>query len=277
MTDKEQTGRCDESHTSSRDEQESLEKETRARWEPYRQSFNDWAEMSGAHPSEFDQIVEGQVNHHRVNYQRERIARELDEYSVRWDRITPEDVASLQELLDSDPDEAPMHRFLEDNPKFLIQVLTGGHGRYFISKPRLGSQYVPDFLIGDQTSMGIEWYAVEIESPRKKVYRKDGNFRSELNQAINQIKDWRNWLTNRIADARDPKEQDGLGLIGIDGRVPGLILIGRRDEYPDRYNTRRRQARQDDRIAIHSYDRLLEVARSNSSGALPLELRNPDF
>lgn len=127
--------------------------------------------------------------------------------------------------------------------------------------------------------MGIKWYAVELESPKKKTYKQDGNFRSELNQAIDQIMDWRNWLTNRIAYARAPKdaEEEGLGLVGIDGRVPGLILIGRRDEYPDRYNTRRRQALQDDRIAIHSYDWLLDVARRNSSGALPLELRNPDF
>lgn len=280
MTDKEQTGRCDESHTSSRDEQESLEKETRARWEPYRQSFNDWAEMSGAHPSEFDQIVEGQVEFKRVNYQKERASRELDQYSVRWDHVTPEDVASLQELLDSDPDEAPMHRFLEDNPKFLIQVLTGGHGRYFpptLSKPRLGSEHIPDFLIGDETSMGVEWYAVELESPKKKAYKKDGDFHSNLQQAIAQIRDWRAWLEENIDYARRSKENKGLGLIGIDGHLPGLIIIGRRDKYPERYNDFRSQLRRENRIVIHSYDWLLEVARSNSSGALPWELRNPDF
>jgi hypothetical protein len=112
------------------DEQSIIEQETRAKWETLRPSFLAWAAQSGASPSEFDEIVEGQVEFARVRYQKERAKLELDHLSTHWDAITPKDADSLQALLDTDPEEASLHCFLEDHPKFLIQVLTGGHGRY---------------------------------------------------------------------------------------------------------------------------------------------------
>ncbi|MCY4529241.1 MAG: DUF4263 domain-containing protein [Chloroflexi bacterium] len=262
--------------TEMEDEQEALERETRAKWESFRPSYNAWASQVGDPLSEFDRIIEGQIRHTRVKYQKERVAGELDLSSVRWNQITAQEVASLQELLDSNPDEQAMQSFLERNPKFLVQILGGGHGRYqiprFQSKPRLGSEYIPDFLISDVNSMGIHWYAVELESPRKRAYRKDGVQHSYLTQAISQITDWREWLRNNIDYARRKEEEDGLGLIGIDERLPGLILIGRRDEYPVRSKKYRRDTRANMQIAIHSYDWLLDEAGKKSSGGLTREL-----
>ena len=258
------------------DEQEALERETRAKWESFRPSYNAWASQVGEPLSEFDRIIEGQIRHTRVKYQKERVAGELDLSSVRWNQITAQEVASLQELLDSNPDEQTVHIFLEGNPNFLVQVLGGGHGRYQIprlqTKPRLGSEYIPDFLISDMNSMGIHWYAVELESPRKRAYRKNGIQTSDLTQAISQITDWREWLSNNINYARNPKDQNGLGFVGIESRLPGLILIGRRDEYPELSNKYRRDTLVNMRIAIHSYDWLLDETLKNSSGGLTREL-----
>ena len=265
-----------EQETTRQDEQEALEHKTRADWESSRSSFEAWAAESGEPLSEFDRTVERSVEFARVNYQKERAYEELTQLSVRWKQITAQEVASLQELLDSNPDEQTVHIFLEGNPNFLVQVLGGGHGRYQIpksqSKPRLGSQYVPDFLISDMNSMGIHWYAIELESPRKRAFRNDGIQTSDLTQAISQITDWRDWLRDNIDYARRPKEQSGLGLIGIESRLSGLILIGRRDEYPERYNRFRRDMLEGMRIAIHSYDWLVDAARNNSSGRLTSEL-----
>jgi len=256
-----------------KDEQTIIEQETRAKWETMRPSFLAWAAQSGESPSEFDWIVEGQVERARVNYQYKRANLELNHLSTCWDKITPEDADSLQALLDTDPEEASMHRFFEDNPKFLVQVMAGGHGRYQLSKKRLGAEYVPDFLIAEGSSIGIEWYAVELESPRSKEHRADGNPANSLNVAIAQIRDWRQWLMNNLDYARRPKEQDGLGLIGIDSRVSGLIIIGRRHKYPERFNNVRRQMIDRERILIHSYDWLIDIARSNRSGSLMVEER----
>ena len=189
-----------------------------------------------------------------------------------WDQITKEDVTSLQTLLDSNPKESEAHSFLETNPKFLVQVLGTGHGRYQLSKPRLGAEYIPDFLLAQNSSIGMEWFAVEIKSPRVKADRRDGDPSQYLNHAIGQIRDWRNWFMENLDYARRPKEQNGLSLIGIDPRLPGLVLMGRRHEYSPRFNQYRRDMINNDRITIHSYDWLLDVAYSNSSGWLTTEL-----
>ena len=254
------------------DEQTALELETRAKWESLRPSFNAWAAQSGEPLSLFDGIVDGQVEYARVVYQKRRARAELADYSVPWDRLITKETTSLQKLLNTNPDELTMHRFLDANPKFLIQVLGGGHGRYQLSKQRLGAEFVPDFLVAEVSSIGFEWYAVEIESPRAIAHRQDGLPAEPLNQALGQIRDWRRWLMNNLNYARRPREEDGLGLMGIDSRVPGLILIGRRHTFPDRFNEFRKQMVDRERIVIHSYDWLLDVARSNRSGRLGSEL-----
>ena len=258
------------------DKQDALELETRAKWETLRPSYNAWAAESGEPLSEFDNIVDGQVELARVTYQKERAARELEPYSALWDRITTEEATSLQELLNDNPDEAALHVFLDANLKFLIQVLGSGHGRYQLSKKRLGAEFVPDFLVAAMSSIDIEWHAVEIESPRASADRRDGLPAEALNHAIAQIRDWRKWLMDNIDYARRPREQNGLGLVGIDSRVPGLILIGRRHAYPERFNEFRRQMIDQERIVIHSYDWLVDVAISNQSGWLNGELRTLD-
>ncbi len=250
------------------DEQEILERETRARWETLRPSYNNWAAVSGEPYSEFDRIVDGQVQLARVTYQKQRAQRELDNSAAKWDRLTPQDAMSLQALLDQNPQEADLHRFLEDHPEYLVQVLGGGHGRYQISKKRLGSEFVPDFLVAEISSIGIEWHAVEIESPRTAACRKDGRAASGLNHAIDQIRDWRQWLMHNLDYARRPAEQKGLGLVGIDHRISGLVIIGRRQQYPGIYNEFRLQMIDRERIEIHSYDWLVDVARGNRRGSL---------
>lgn len=258
------------------DEQESLERETRARWESLRPSYNEWAVASGEPLSEFDRVVDDQVEYARAIYQKDRATRELGESSVIWDRLTSQHGNSLQELLDKNPQEAEMHSFLEAHPQYLVQVMGGGHGRYQLSKKRLGAEFVPDFLVAEMSSIGIEWHSVEIESPGTVAFRKDGLPAIGLNQAIGQIRDWRQWLMDNIDYARRPKEQNGIGLVGIDPRIPGLIIIGRRREYPSRYNEFRRQMIDREHIVIHSYDWLVDVARSNNSGWLTGELRRSE-
>ena len=258
---------------TSEDEQTALERAIRAKYESLRPSFEAWAEDSGEPLWVFDDIVRGQVEYARVMYQKDRAEEELESSSVIWDRISTEKANSLQALLDTNPNEEAVHHFLDDNPEFLIQVLGGGHGRYQISKERLGSEYVPDFLVAEMSSIGIEWYGVELESPRLKAHRNDGLPTQGLNHAIGQVRDWRAWLLNNVDYARRPREQHGLGLLGIDSRVPGLILIGRRQDYPQRFNEYRRQMNHQEQVLIHSYDWLLEVARSNTSGWLGVAFR----
>jgi hypothetical protein len=68
-----------------------------------------------------------------------------------------------------------MQRFLETHPQLLIQLLTTGRGAFVLPKVRLGSEYEADFLIAYEASGGLVWCAVELESPRAKVFTKKGD------------------------------------------------------------------------------------------------------
>ena len=257
------------------DEQTAIEKSEREYWTRARLHPIEESHRTGVDPTESIFDVENRVSSAVAHYQKDR-AWELDDQLVLWDRISTEEVAALGELLDSNPKELEMQKFLEANAKFLVQALGGGHGRYQLSQKKLGSEYVPDFLIAEMSSIGMAWHAVEIESPQVKAHRKDGLQTSKLTQSIGQINDWRNWLRDNLDYARRPKDQNGLGLIGIDDRIPGLILIGRRVEFPERFNQTRSILRDREQILVHSYDWLLDVARSNISGWLDGEMKREE-
>lgn len=112
---------------------------------------------------------------------------QLGDYFVWWDKISSGDVRNLNHAIESATCEEDIQKFLRDNPKFLIQHLGGGHGRWVIPKKKLGSEHVTDFLIGEKHSFGYEWQAVELESPLRQMFNKNGDPSRFLNHAIRQI------------------------------------------------------------------------------------------
>ena len=248
--------------------QEEIEEAARQRVEHLRPNEGEWGAYPGWSEREFDELVESYVESQRAKYQKTRAYRELEDKSVIWDRVSAEACDALEEILGTSSREEDVHRFLAERPEFLVQTLGGGHGRFQLSKVALGNQFVADFLIAEASSIGMEWYLVEIEKPNLPLEREDGSFRYELNHAIDQIKDWRTWIGNNRDYARRPQDQGGLGLVGIDSGSPGLVIGGRRHDYSARFNEFRRQTARDQRILVHSYDWLLDTGRINKSGRL---------
>lgn len=191
----------------------------------------------------------------------------LREHFVFWMDINHGQVAALKRRLKTATNEEDMQKFLLKHPVFMIQHLGGGHGRWVIPKKRLGAEFVPDFVIGDLDSAGHEWELVEIESPKAKLFTKDGVPSRSLNQALRQIRDWRAWLTSNRAYAISPREENGLGLVDIAPNPPGLILIGRRSSLVSADKARRRQLEQDSGVTIHTYDWLVELAEGRAEAA----------
>ena len=258
---------------SREDEHTALEREVRAQMEPGRGAYEEYVRLTGDDWCTFDEVVETRVRSARADYQKGRARAELEGDSVVWGPVDTKDIEAFKQLLGRGVHEEPVHRFLDDHPEFLGQTLAGGHGRYHLSKKKLGAELIPDFLIAHAHSFGVEWHAVELESPEARPYRKDGLQSSKLTHAIGQLRDWRAWLASNRDYARRAREENGLGLTGIDSQVAGLVLIGRREEFPERFNELRRQLRDDDRIVVHSYDWLVEVAQSSRGGSLSFELR----
>jgi hypothetical protein len=89
------------------------------------------------------------------------------------------------------------------------------------------------------------------------MFTKAGDPSRYLWHAIRQIVDWRVWLEhNRDYAARDPSD-DGLGLEDISPALPGLIVIGRRQDLPARRRAFRRGLERRLNVQIHSFDWLL--------------------
>ncbi len=186
----------------------------------------------------------------------------LHEFSISWDDLTLDQVLDFEKHLSIAKNENDIHAFLIKTPILLGQHLWGGHGRWVIPKKRLGSEYVTDFIIGQRSSMGHEWQAVELESPKAKMFTKSGDPSRTLVHAIKQIQDWRAWLQRNQNYAARDKKDNGLGLTDITSNLKGVIFIGRREEISESTNELRRQMAHDSNVEIHSFDFLLEAADS---------------
>lgn len=182
----------------------------------------------------------------------------LRDFFVWWDHVTHDDYTALLNALNGAKREEDIQQFLQSNPQFLIQHLGGGHGRWVLPKQKLGAEHITDFVIAERHSFGFGWQAVELESPLRPMFNKNGDPSQHLNHAIRQITDWRAWLKSNQAYASRPKTDGGLGLTDIDSNLRGLILIGRRAAIDPETNARRRQLVQDLNIEIHSFDYLLQ-------------------
>lgn len=185
----------------------------------------------------------------------------VDEYFVDWDSLKRKQVNEFEKCLENAQREEDIQSFLAKNPIFLVQHLCGGHGRWVIPKQKLGAEHVTDFILGQKSSIGYEWYAVELESPNAKMFTKSGNPSAALIHAIRQIQDWRAWLQRNQDYASREKNKKGLGLIDITSNVKGIILMGRRKDIEEKTNELRRQMGHESQIEIHSMDFLLETAR----------------
>ncbi|MBA7715852.1 hypothetical protein ES703_124910 [subsurface metagenome] len=211
-------------------------------------------------------------------------ADQLRDFRVQWDTISGKDVEALRNVIESAVGEREPQKFLRKHPLFLVQHLKGGAGRWCIPQKRLGAEHVPDFVIGERSSLGYEWYGVELKSPKAHIFTRNGDPAKELNHALRQIADWRIWLKKNIDYASRSRNQKGLGLMDIDSDLPCLILIGRRKDLDEGTQERRRQIGKQNKVQIHTYDWLLdtvekrvEILTSGSSDIVSMNLHLQKF
>ena len=145
--------------------------------------------------------------------------------------------------------EEPLHQFLKAHP----QLLCPAHTRFW-SKLPFGDR-VTDFVFRQP---GNDYLLVEIESPLRELFRKDGQQREELTHAFNQILDWRVYLEDHLESV-----QNGLGLAGISANPSSLIVIGRSSSLSEE-NRRKLVTTQNQvpKLRILTYEDLLENAKA---------------
>lgn len=181
---------------------------------------------------------------------------ELAEFRVTVTIPTVDAIRELEDLLEGgESKEGPFQDLVERHPQLLASLVVGNWGTYIIPQQRLGAEHVTDFLVLGVNSLGPQWLAVELEAPRHELLTQKGALRSEVQHAVNQIQDWRDWLTANVSYA-----QGALHLHGLTNSVPGLVIIGRDEPRASRQPARSRVAEQQD-IQIHSWDWVLRQAK----------------
>lgn len=168
----------------------------------------------------------------------------------------------LEGLVEAGASENELQKHLEIHPYILSQQFA--HCHHVIPKVALGVQYETDFMCLDIPSSGREWRAVELESPLKNVITRQGRKTADLEHAIQQIRDWRAWVTENLSYARQSRESNGLGLTEITPRFYGHVIIGRRKNFNNKFNELRRQLVRDELIEVHSWDGVVEWARKRA-------------
>jgi hypothetical protein len=186
-----------------------------------------------------------------------------DDFSVTVDHANfPRAVIELRELIVSDALETEIQSHIQKHPYLLSQQFP--HCHFVAPQVKLGAHYVADFFCLEYPSSGPEWYGIELEPPNIPIVTKKGRRSAKLEHAIQQVRDWRAWITDNLQYARAPRDKNGLGLEWIEGRFAGYIFAGRRSDYCDKANEIRRQIVRDERIVIRSWDGFLETAEQRS-------------
>ncbi|PJJ00729.1 uncharacterized protein DUF4263 [Streptomyces sp. 2333.5] len=185
---------------------------------------------------------------------------------------SPAAVEALRNALEAADDEAAMQRLLERHPALLAGTVVGTHDTWVRPQVQLGNHYMADFMIAGETSLGLRWTLVELESPVSRLTN-PGNKRATktLRHAVDQIEDWRKWLSNNLHYARSARGADGLGLPGITAEVPGLIIMAREDADDAAADIRELHARRS-HIQVRTYDWLMRINESPD----PLRRDAPD-
>jgi hypothetical protein len=173
------------------------------------------------------QLYDRFTESHEDNPKLSKLLKKVRKYIVEpHQKLSEEKMDELDRIIKSAKDERRLQKFLKENPYVLTEKMQPAHhGQICIPKPNLGGFLHPDFLMAGMDSAGFWWYGVELENPNYPMFTKAGNPTRELNTALSQIEDWRHWLRENIAYARDT-----LGFMHIDGELPCYVLIGRRDE-----------------------------------------------
>ncbi|MCW5200653.1 DUF4263 domain-containing protein [Desulfobulbus sp. F4] len=113
--------------------------------------------------------------------------------------------AEFQQIIETASTEAELQSFFELHPSFVPGAWTPSvkSGHYplhcaLITQPELRglSTKIPDFMWISTHSAGWFPTLIEIESPRKRIFKKDGTPTADFTQARNQLEQWRTWFNS---------------------------------------------------------------------------------
>lgn len=184
-----------------------------------------------------------------------------DEYSARVER-------KLHGLLDeSECEERVYQQLFVHHPcllPWMYGTFGGGHHGLIhgsvISQPRLTGLVQarqPDFLMISRDTSSVFAILFEIESPGKRWFTQAGQPTAQLTQAINQLRQWKDWFEqpgNNERFLREFRVPEHFGSRRFEQRY--FLIFGRRKELQDSGLARQRSQHQKHDEHFLSYDHL---------------------
>ncbi|MFY9622477.1 MAG: Shedu anti-phage system protein SduA domain-containing protein [Pyrinomonadaceae bacterium] len=167
-------------------------------------------------------------------------------------QLDPDQPIELKRIVNAALDERPVQKYCEQNPAVLLPFLGGVDRGWVFGRPKLGAEFVPDFMLSCLDSGGYHWHLIELENPTYTALTQQAAQNARLTHAVQQILDWRIWLRRNIQYA-----QVELGYRDLDAEFESSIVMGRRKEMTRSQKDRYRELSRD-RIRIMTYDRFLE-------------------
>lgn len=156
-----------------------------------------------------------------------------------------------QQALDNAKKEEDIQRFLSSNT-FLLSP-----NGIVTPKVRLGSQFITDFVIEDPFGADHSHVFVEIEDPKELIFKSSEKERTEprqrFNHALNQIRDWRRWLSDNANTFRNEH-------FSSYQQPKFMLLYGRSKELDkdDRKRALLEISRETNALDIYTFDDLLK-------------------
>lgn len=193
--------------------------------------------------------------------------------------------AQMLEALNSSLGERSICKFLGSHPELIRWSVckTGGHSTYVLKEFPFGSKYKADFAVAMSYSGAWEVHLIELEPPKDIVITKAGLPSNNLNTAISQINDWKDYIEqNLMAFKQDLTEKcmkknlleikpskhvptnytnDYLNAIDTVIFFHYYIVIGMRENITAEQRAKINQIKRFSDVEIFSFGRILDVAR----------------
>lgn len=184
------------------------------------------------------------------------------------------DVKKYQKLLDGTSTEHDIHEFLANHSYFFNTLIRLYGVSPLYSKIKLGSNFEVDFAYFDTSSYGPEWELVEIESPKQKLFKKNGDPTAALTHAIRQLEEWHSWIHENLDYARK--------LMPYIEYPMGYIFMGRRKDLTieDAKRLKRLNFTYRKSVEIHTLDyftsgaqSVINIVEKENQGDWPLAMK----
>ena len=183
---------------------------------------------------------------------------------------------SLKDIILSSKEE-DSQAYLAAHPQILLSAFAKQWDvNELIPKFRFGTEFVSDFVIVSGQSFSYSIYLIELEPPTINPFNKDGIPSQRLNKAMGQIYDWLDWIRKNegyFKESLYSKMDNEYGKEQIRSSrrffVSSKIIIGQRNHMTEKDNHTRATIREERKLEIVPYDRLVDIEEKCANHSWP--------